>query len=134
MGDPSPEWRAMRGIPHYLSGIAVILIANSLFAGLASGADGNVLVLAGDGQSTARRAVFADPLRAVVRDGEAKPIPNIRVRFSGPTSGAGCDFGGGATEVVVSSDDWGIVSARCVATVARGSFSVRATVGESPQA
>src|SRR5579871_6635018 len=95
-----------------------------LCAGVTSAAENatNATAIAGDHQNALVHEGFATPLTVAVRDRNARPIPNARVRFTGPGSGSGCDFGSAATSILAITDANGLARANCVAANGWGEF------------
>jgi len=87
----------------------------------------------GSPQSTVVLTNFATTLRALIRDANNNPVPNVNVTFTAPTTGASATFLGGNSTVTVATDASGFALATTLtANAVAGTYNVSATFSSGP--
>jgi adhesin/invasin len=98
----------------------------------APGAVSTIAQVSGSGQSAPLGADFAQPLVAVVKDGNGNVIPGVSVTFNAPTTGAKATFAGGLSSVTVTTDTSGnATSTLLISSGATGPVTISAKVNNT---
>jgi hypothetical protein len=94
----------------------------------------SVIASGGTPQSAAVSTAFPSALSVTVRDSAGRPVSNVSVGFSAPSSGAGARLSSGAnagssSSIFVSTNASGVASVTATANNTLGSYTVTASVG-----
>jgi hypothetical protein len=88
----------------------------------------SIVAVSGTPQTAIVNTAFAQILRAKVLDSSSNPVPEARVTFNLPTSGASGTFVGSGTSVTATTDAQGeVVTPTVIANGTAGSYTVTAT-------
>ncbi len=84
-------------------------------------------IVEGSGLDATVATALDTPLAVLVQDQYGNPVPGVSVAFSGPESGAGATFPGGATATTGAD---GVAREAAVANTVAGAYTVTASLGE----